>query len=184
MSDDAVRTIVSTPEGDLSFQDYFVRARCVPEVRRLRFAGADGARIAPGIDQALGEAQLRAIIIAPSNPYLSIDPILALAGMRGALRASRVPIIAVSPIIGDAAVKGPTAKIMTELGLTPSPLTVAEHYDRLIDGFVLDARDARLAPRLRVPVQVCDTLMSSLEDRERVAHCVLEFAATLHPRHA
>jgi LPPG:FO 2-phospho-L-lactate transferase len=184
MSDDAVRTIVSTPEGDLSFQDYFVRARCVPAVRRLRFAGADGARIAPGIEQALGEAQLRAIIIAPSNPYLSIDPILALAGMRAALRAARIPIIAVTPIIGDAAVKGPTAKIMAELGLCPSPLTVAEHYDGLIDGFVLDARDARLAPRLRVPVQVCDTLMSSLEDRERVAHCVLEFAATLHPRHA
>jgi LPPG:FO 2-phospho-L-lactate transferase len=153
-------------------------------VRRLRFAGADGARIAPGIEQALGEAQLRAIIIAPSNPYLSIDPILALPGMRRALRAARVPIIAVTPIIGDAAVKGPTAKIMTELGLSPSPLTVVEHYEGLIDGFVLDACDAQVAPRLNLPIRVCDTLMSTLEARERVAHCVLEFAATLHPRHA
>ncbi len=184
MSDDAVRTIVSTPEGELGFQDYFVRARCVPAVRSLRFAGVDEAHIAPGVVQALRDAELRAIVIAPSNPYLSVDPILALPGMRRALRAARVPIVAVTPIIGDAAVKGPTAKIMTELGLGPSPLTVAEHYGGLIDGFVFDACDAGIAPRLDLPNRVCDTLMSTLEDRERVARCVLEFAATLHPQHA
>ena len=179
-----MRTIVSTSEGELGFQDYFVRARCVPAVRSLRLAGVDEAHMAPGIHEALRDAELRAIVIAPSNPYLSIDPILALPGMRRALRAARVPIVAVTPIIGDAAVKGPTAKIMTELGLGPSPLTVAEHYGGLIDGFVFDACDAGIAPRLDLPNRVCDTLMSTLEDRERVARCVLEFAATLHPQHA
>jgi LPPG:FO 2-phospho-L-lactate transferase len=104
--------------------------------------------------------------------------------MHTALRAAGVPIIAVTPIVGDVAVKGPTAKIMTELGLSPSPLTVAEHYDGLIDGFVLDARDVQIATRLSLPTRICDTLMLTLEDRERVARCALELAATLHPRRA
>ncbi len=184
MSDDSVRTIVTTPAGELSFQEYFVRARCLPVVGRLHFAGVDDARVPPGINQVLRDAELRAIVIAPSNPYLSIDPILALPGMRTALRAAGVPIIAVTPIVGDVAIKGPTAKIMTELGLSPSPLTVAEHYDGLLDGFVLDERDARFATRLNVPARMCDTLMLTLEDRERVARCVLELAATAHPRRA
>jgi LPPG:FO 2-phospho-L-lactate transferase len=184
MSDDTVRTIVMTSAGEISFQEYFVRERCLPAVSRLRFAGVEDARISPGINEVLRDAELRAIVIAPSNPYLSIDPILALPGLRTALRAARVPIIAVTPIIGDAAVKGPTAKIMTELGLSPSPLTVVEHYDGLIDGFVLDARDAQIAPRLSLPTRSCDTLMSTLEDRERVARCALELAARLHPRRA
>ncbi|HEY4645617.1 MAG TPA: 2-phospho-L-lactate transferase [Steroidobacteraceae bacterium] len=184
MSDDTVRTIVTTPAGELSFQEYFVRASCLPAVRSLHFAGVDDARIPAGINQVLRDAELRAIVIAPSNPYLSIDPILALPGMRTALRAAGVPIIAVTPIVGGVAVKGPTAKIMTELGLSPSPLAVVEHYDGLIDGFVLDAGDARIAPRLKLPTRLCDTLMSTLEDRERVARCALELAATLHPRRA
>jgi LPPG:FO 2-phospho-L-lactate transferase len=184
MSDDTVRTIVTTPAGELSFQEYFVRARCLPAVGRLHFAGVDDARIPLGISEVLRDAELCAIVIAPSNPYLSIDPILALPGMRTALRAAGVPIIAVTPIVSGVAVKGPTAKIMTELGLSPSPLTVVEHYDGVIDGFVLDARDARIAARLSVPARICDTLMSTLEDRERVARCALELAATLHPRRA
>jgi LPPG:FO 2-phospho-L-lactate transferase len=99
--------------------------------------------------------------------------------MRAALRAAGVPIIAVTPIIGDAAVKGPTAKIMRELGVTPSPLAVVEHYRGLIDGFVLDARDASVAEQIQLPVQTCDTLMLTLDDRERVARCVTEFARRL-----
>jgi LPPG:FO 2-phospho-L-lactate transferase len=183
MSDDAVRTIVTTPAGELGFQEYFVRERCLPAVSRLHFAGVADARISPGIDQALREAGLRAIVIAPSNPYLSIDPILALPGMRATLRAAAAPIIAVTPIVGGVAVKGPTAKIMTELGFSPSPLTVVEHYQGLIDGFVIDTRDAGIAARLDLPSRTCDTLMLSLEDRERVARCALELAATLHARH-
>jgi LPPG:FO 2-phospho-L-lactate transferase len=179
MSDDPVRTVVNTPGGEIGFQDYFVRSRCAPIVTGLRFDGADSARLSTAVTQSLHDEGLRAIIIAPSNPYLSVDPILALPGMRAALSASAVPVIAVTPIIGAAAVKGPTAKIMRELGITPSPLAVIEHYRGLIDGFVLDARDAHLASRIDVPVNVCETLMLTLEDRERVARSALEFATAL-----
>ena len=182
MSDDAVRTIVHTADGgELGFQEYFVRERCVPAVARLRYAAAATARISSAAAQALRDPALRAVVIAPSNPYLSIDPVLALPGMRAALRARGAPVIAVTPLIGDSAVKGPTAKIMRELGLAPSPLTVREHYRGLIDGFVLDERDAALAADMDLPVQVCDTLMRSLEDRERVARCTLELAEKLKP---
>jgi LPPG:FO 2-phospho-L-lactate transferase len=184
MSDDPVRTIVNTPDGEIGFQDYFVRHRCAPLVTGLRFHGAESARVSPDVLQSLQDERLRAIVVAPSNPYLSIDPILAIPGMRAALRAPGVPVIAVTPIIGDAAVKGPTAKIMRELDITPSPLSIVEHYRGLIDGFMLDARDADLAECIDFPVQITPTLMLTLEDRERVARSVLDFAATLEPRGA
>lgn len=179
MTDDPVRTRVSTPHGELAFQEYFVRERCTPVVTALRFCGAERARICEAAAQALAEESLRAILIAPSNPYLSIDPLLAIPGMRAALRAPGVPVIAVSPIIAGEAVKGPTAKIMKELGVAPSPLTVCNHYDGLIDGMVLDERDAEVAPKAGLPVRLCDTLMRSLADRERVARCTLELAEQL-----
>lgn len=179
MSDDRVCTVVGTADGELGFQEYFVRERCAPAVTRLRYAGASSARIASAVADSLQDPALGAIIIAPSNPYLSIDPALAIPGMRAALRARRAPVIAVTPLIGDSAVKGPTAKIMRELGLTPSALTVCEHYRGLIDGFVLDERDAALASRLALPTKVCDTLMHSLADRERVARCSLALAQEL-----
>jgi LPPG:FO 2-phospho-L-lactate transferase len=179
MSDDRVRTRVGTADGELGFQEYFVRERCAPAVTQLRYAGADSARIAGAAAESLQDPALQAILIAPSNPYLSIDPMLAIPGMRAALRARRAPVIAVTPLIGDAAVKGPTAKIMRELGITPSPLAVCEHYRGLIDGFVLDERDAALAARLALPYKACDTLMQSLEDRERVARCALALAQGL-----
>lgn len=180
MSDDPVHTIVLTADGgELGFQEYFVRERCVPAVARLRYAGAERARIPSAAAQSLHDPALRAIVLAPSNPYLSIDPVLAIPGMRGALRAQGAPVIAVTPLIGDAAVKGPTAKIMRELGLAPSPLTVLEHYGDLVDGFVLDERDAALSQDIDVPVRICNTLMRSLEDRERVARCTLELAQEL-----
>jgi len=181
MSDDPVRTLVTTAGGVLGFQEYFVRERCAPAVTRVSFQGAESARVSPAATDAL-EGTLRAIVIAPSNPYLSIDPILAIPGVPAALRAARVPVIAVTPIIGDAAIKGPTAKIMRELGILPSPLSVIEHYQGVIDGFVLDARDAALAGSASLPVQLCDTLMLTLEDRERVARCVVEFADRLATR--
>jgi LPPG:FO 2-phospho-L-lactate transferase len=168
-SDDPIRTMVGTPDGELAFQDYFVRQRCAPLIKSLRFEGADAARISAPLMLALDAPSLRGIIIAPSNPYLSIDPILAIPGMRAQMRRAGVPIVAVSPIIGNQAVKGPTAKIMRELGIEPSPLGVLEHYGDLIDGFVLDQKDASLAGAAGKPVQVCDTLMQTLEDRDRVA---------------
>jgi len=179
MSDDPVRTQVRTPDEELAFQEYFVRERCQPAVTGLRFSGAERARICGAAAQALRQESLRAILIAPSNPYLSIDPALAIPGMRAALRAPGVPVIAVSPIIAGEAVKGPTAKIMKELGLAPSPLTVRAHYDGLIDGMVLDERDAEIASKVGLPVRLCDTLMHSLADRERVARCALELAEEL-----
>ena len=182
MSDDPVRTVVNTPAGEIGFQEYFVRNRCAPIVTGLRFAGAETARLSTAVTQALREDGLRAILIAPSNPYLSVDPILALPGMRAALRGCAVPVIAVTPIIGDAAVKGPTAKIMKELGITPSPLAVIEHYRGLIDGFVLDSRDAHLSDRIDIPVKICDTLMLTLEDRQRVASSALDLATALMAR--
>jgi len=179
MSDSPVSTIVTTPEGELGFQDYFVRRRCAPVVTALSFQGAEGAKVPTAVGELFRDPRLRAVVIAPSNPYLSIDPLLAVPGMRALLRDSGAPVIAVTPLIGDAAVKGPTAKIMRELGITPSPLAIVEHYRGLIDGFVLDSRDAALAQHIDLPVQVCDTLMVSLEDRERVAASVLELAARL-----
>jgi LPPG:FO 2-phospho-L-lactate transferase len=180
MSEDRVRTIVRLAAGgELGFQEYFVRERCVPAITGIRFAGADSARIASAAAASLLDPGLQAIIIAPSNPYLSIDPALALPKMRETLRARGAPVIAVSPIIGGSAVKGPTAKIMQELGQPASTLTVLEHYRGLIDGWVLDERDAALARDIDLPHRICDTLMRSLPDRERVARCALELAREL-----
>ena len=182
MSDDPVRTIVATAGGELGFQEYFVRERCGPAIAAIRYQGADTARIASAAAEALSDPALYAIVIAPSNPYLSIDPVLAVPGMRTALRARGAPVIAVTPIIAGSAVKGPTAKIMRELGLAVSPLTVLEHYRGLIDGFVLDERDAALAGDIELPIRTCNTLMRSLEDRERVARCTLALAEELRAR--
>lgn len=179
MSDDSVRTMVGTPDGELSFQHYFVRERCVPKVTSLRFAGAEQAKPAEAVLRALASPALEAIVIAPSNPYLSIDPILALPGLRAGLRARGVPIVAVTPLIGGEAVKGPTAKIMRELGIEPTPLAVARHYGGLIDGFVLDERDTELASGFELPVHICNTWMKTIEDREALATATLAFAASL-----
>ena len=178
MSDDPVRTRVRTPEGELAFQDYFVRLRCAPRVTAIRFEGAESARPAPAVAAALG-AQPEAIILCPSNPYLSVDPILAVPGMRALLRAAGAPVIAVSPLVAGDAVKGPTAKIMRELGVPLTPAAIARHYAALIDGFVLDRRDGAGAGEFDCPVKVTDTLMKSLEDREHLAREVLAFAAVL-----
>jgi LPPG:FO 2-phospho-L-lactate transferase len=176
MSDDPVRTVVDTDEGTLEFQHYFVRRRCEPVIRAIRYPGATEAQ--PSIP-ALDVAHAEAVIICPSNPYLSIEPILAIPGWRAALEACEAPVIAVSPLIGGAAVKGPTAKIMRELSIDVSPLAIARHYHRIIDGFVLDTVDQALAPRFDVPLLVTNTLMRTLEDKRRLAREVLEFAAGL-----
>jgi LPPG:FO 2-phospho-L-lactate transferase len=178
MSDDPVRTRVHTSEGDLAFQDYFVRLRCAPQVRALSFDGAAVARPAP-LAAACLAAKPRAIILCPSNPYLSIDPVLAVPGMRALLRAAGAPVIAVSPLVGGAAVKGPTAKIMRELGVPLNAAAIARHYAGLIDGFVLDQRDAAVVGEIDCHVRVADTLMNTLEDRERLAREVLGFAGFL-----
>ncbi len=185
MTDAPVRTRVTTEIGELDFQDYFVRRQCQPRVAALRFAGATAAAPTAQVCAALTDPAVDAIIICPSNPYLSIDPILALPGMRELLRQSAAPVIAISPLVGGAAVKGPTAKIMHELGISVSPLAVAQHYGDLLDGFVLDERDAAVESELAtlgLPTYVTDTLMKTLADRQRLARVTLDYAQTLKQR--
>jgi LPPG:FO 2-phospho-L-lactate transferase len=179
MSDDAVRTLVHTDEGTLAFQDYFVRRRAEPRVARLEYAGAASARLSAGFEQALIDPQLAAVVICPSNPHLSIAPLLALADLRRRLAICRVPVVAVSPIIGGEAVKGPAAKLMRELGTEPSALAVARFYEGLIDGFVFDQIDAAQAEaigELGIAPCVASTIMTSAADRTRLAERVLSFA--------
>ncbi|HEX4079074.1 MAG TPA: 2-phospho-L-lactate transferase [Rhizomicrobium sp.] len=176
MSNDPVATRVMTDEGELAFQDYFVRRRCAPAIRSLRFEGADSAKLSDTARAAFAAPNLEAILIAPSNPWLSIDPLLAISELRHALETARCPVIAVTPILDGRAVKGPTAKIMEELGIAVSPLSIAAHYRGYIDGFILDSRDAALAPGFDVPVKIADTLMKTPADCERVARVVLGFA--------
>jgi LPPG:FO 2-phospho-L-lactate transferase len=177
MSDDRVRTRLLTAAGWLDFQDYFVRQRCAPAVREIAFAGADEARPQPEFLAALGDKNLRAVVICPSNPFISVDPILGLPGVREALRASPAPVVAVSPIIGGKAVKGPTAKMMAELGLPVDAAAVARHYGDILDLYVADQTDADELCDLGLPVALTRTLMLSLEDREALARAVLEAAA-------
>lgn len=182
MSDDPVRTIVETADGPLDFQHYFVRERCEPTVTGFRFDGIDTARPQPGFLDALSDPDLAAVIICPSNPFISIDPILALPGIRAALAACPAPKIAVSPIVGGRAIKGPTAKMMSELGMPATAAAVAAHYGDLIDGFVIDQADADITDDLRATglhVHVANTIMESVEDRENLAREVLGLGAKM-----
>jgi LPPG:FO 2-phospho-L-lactate transferase len=182
MTNDAVRTRVDTDTGSLDFQHYFVRDRAEPRVSGLTYSGATTAQPAAGVLKALQDPSAGAIFIAPSNPYLSIDPILAIPLIRDAIRDAASPVVAVSPIVGNAAIKGPTAKIMAELGLEVSALSIARHYRDLLDGFILDTKDRDMAgavESLGVEVTICDTIMTCLDDKVRLARAALDFAAAL-----
>jgi LPPG:FO 2-phospho-L-lactate transferase len=182
MSDDPVRTFVETAAGALAFQHYFVRDQCAPEVTGFEFRGAKTATPSPMALGALADPALDAVVICPSNPFISIDPILAVPGLRGAIEDAAAPVIAVSPIVGGKAIKGPTAKMMLELGVTQSAASIARHYDGLIDGFVLDSEDAASGDEIRalgLDVLTTNTVMQSLEDRVSLAADVLEFATKL-----
>ena len=182
MSDDAVATWVETADGPMSFQHYFVRRRCQPTISRIRFAGIEAARPQPEFLAALAQPRLHSVVICPSNPYFSIDPILAVPGVRAALRACAAPLIAVSPIVGGRALKGPTAKIMAELGVAPAASAVARHYGDMLDGFVIDSADAALADAVRaegIAVHLAATVMRGLEDKMALARTVRDFAGTL-----
>jgi len=174
MSDAPVRTVVHTDEGDLPFQHYFVRRRCEPRLLGVTFTGSEQARPTPQALQAIADAEI--IILCPSNPYVSLDPILSLPGLREALRASPAPCVAVSPIVGGRALKGPAAKMMQEMGLAVSPLTVAEHFRDLLDGIVIDNADAALAAALPLPTLVTDTIMVDATAKARLAAATIAFA--------
>ncbi|MCL4765038.1 MAG: 2-phospho-L-lactate transferase [Hyphomicrobiaceae bacterium] len=182
MSDDRVRTVVDTDRGTLAFQEYFVREQCQPTVRSIRFHGAEGARPSAPVLAALADPELGGIVVCPSNPFLSIDPLLAIPGLRDAVLASGVPVIAVTPIIAGRAVKGPAAKIMRELGLEPDAVSISGHYRGLIDGFVLDACDTGQERQIGVPTLVVNTLMRTLDDKIELARACLGFCERLVAR--
>ena len=179
MTNDRVRTIVLTDRGELAFQHYFVRDRCEPAVSGFRFDGAEQACPVPEILDLLASPELAAIILCPSNPFVSVDPVLSLSGLREAITGSAAPVIAVSPIVGGVAIKGPTAKMMAELGLPVSATAVAEHYRGLVNTFVLDEGDATLAAgieKLGIDVAIAPTIMKTLADRELLARRIIELA--------
>ncbi|MDA0338423.1 MAG: 2-phospho-L-lactate transferase [Proteobacteria bacterium] len=178
MTDDSIATIVETTKGALAFQHYFVRDKCEPKVKGIRFSGAGDARPSEGFRAALADRHVTAIVICPSNPFLSVDPLLAIPGVRKALRDHPAPVVAVSPIVGGRAIKGPTAKMMGELGLDVSATSVAAHYGNLLDGFVVDSEDGEDG-RFAMPTTVMNTIMNTMEDREGLARAVLEFAARI-----
>jgi LPPG:FO 2-phospho-L-lactate transferase len=175
-SDDRVRTKLETDRGRLDFQDYFVRLHCEPVVRHLEFVGAETARPNRDFLAALAVADLRAVVVCPSNPFISIDPILAVPGVRQALRDCRAPVVAVSPIIAGKAVKGPTAKMMKELGLPVDADAVASHYRDFVDVYIADEGDRDVVADLDLPVVLAPTLMVTLADREQLARIVLTAA--------
>ena len=179
MSDDPVRTRVLTADGWLDFQEYFVRRQCAPAVRDFLFAGAETARAQPHALAALERRDLRAIVICPSNPFVSVAPILAVPGVARAIRESSAPVLAVTPIIGGQAIKGPAAKMMAELGLDVSGVAVARRYAGLIDGFVIDRVDPTPDAIEGITFFSAATLMNTVDDRLQLARAVLRAADSL-----
>lgn len=179
MTDERVATWVETQEmGWLPFQEYFVHQQCQPKVVQFRFEGAETAASAQGVVEAIQTADW--VIICPSNPWVSIAPILAVGQIQKILAAKRV--LAVSPIVGGKAIKGPAAKMYQELGIEPSAEAVARHYHPLLQGFVMDEVDRAQVDqvtRMGMRVRVTDTIMRSVDERQRLAEEVLSFCANL-----
>ncbi|MEX2245479.1 MAG: 2-phospho-L-lactate transferase [Dehalococcoidia bacterium] len=174
MSDDRVRTIVETDVGELAFQEYFVKRRTEDAVRAVRFDGIDAARPAPGVIDAIARAD--AVILAPSNPVVSIGPVLGVEGVREALRETHAPVVAVSPIIGGRTVKGPADRMMASLGMTPTAAGVAEAYQDFLDVLVIDEEDRDLAPAVEaagVRAVVAPTIMHGPVEKLALAEVVL-----------
>lgn len=178
MSNEPVRTRVLTDRGRMDFQHYFVREKCEPVVTGFEFEGAAQALINPDTDEWLTSPELTGVILCPSNPYVSIDPILAVPGVREQLIACQAPVIAVSPVVGGAAIKGPTVKMMQELGIPNTADSVASHYADFLDGFVLDIEDSELAAVVEafgLASTVTQTVMKTLDDRINLGRTCLEF---------
>ena len=174
MTNDSTPTWVYTMQGEMPFQEYFVRRQCQPVVNGFRFQGADQASPAPGVLDAIRQADL--VVFCPSNPWVSLDPILSIPGIRSAV-ATR-PVVAVSPIIGGQTVKGPAGKMFAELGIPPSAAAVARHYADILKGFVIDQMDAELVSEIQplgVQTLVTDVIMKTPLDRARLSKEVIDF---------
>jgi LPPG:FO 2-phospho-L-lactate transferase len=182
MTDDRVATLIETPEGTLDFQEYFVAHRHQDHVTGVQFDGISGAQATPAALNALASAE--AIVVCPSNPIVSVGPILALPGMRAALDAVAAPVVAISPIIGGQALKGPAAQMLASLGHEVSALGVARIYGPLVDGLIIDLADEALAPEIEAlgqQVLVTNTVMTNDDDRQQLAQETLEFARSIAP---
>ena len=180
MTDDPLQTVIVTDRGELPFQDYFVRLGCRPRVQSVRFNWVEMARPHPEFAALLNNRELGAVILCPSNPFLSIDPILSLAGVRPGLQSTPAPVIAVSPIVGGKALKGPAAKIMEELDMPANNLSIAAYYRDFLDGLIIDNGDeheAEAIERLGIKVKVTDTVMRSMQDRADLAETTLDFVS-------
>ncbi len=177
VTDDPIATEIIANGAVLPFQRYFVEQRCEPVATGIQFRGAAEARPAPGVIEVIGAPETQAVLIAPSNPYLSIDPILAVPAVREALTSARAPVVAVSPLVQGRAVKGPTAKLMREFGTEVADRSIVDHYAGLIDGILVDrgTPDQGIA----IPYASASTLMNDLDDKMRVAEAALELAAKL-----
>ena len=178
MTNDLVSTVVETREGDLAFQHYFVRDRCLPIVKRFRFEGIKSSVINPSIKEYGEENNKSAVLLAPSNPFVSIDPIIGVPGMTEELVKMKGPKIAISPIINNKAIKGPAAKMMQELGIPSTSIEVTNHYKGLIDAVVIDHADAALSEKIEdmgIKVFVTNTVMHSLKEKITLANECLNF---------
>jgi LPPG:FO 2-phospho-L-lactate transferase len=175
ISDDPIRTVVQSEQGDLAFQHYFVRERCQPAVSGFRFDGIEDAALNPALETYLADCD--GIIICPSNPFVSVAPVIEVAGFLAA--AAHIPTIAVSPIVAGTAIKGPAAKMMQELNIPSSALAVAAHYQDkypgLLDGFVIDESDAGSIEQFTLPTIAAPSIMVSLSDRMALAERCLAF---------
>jgi LPPG:FO 2-phospho-L-lactate transferase len=181
MCDDRIATVVDTVEyGMLNFQEYFVRYRWQPVVKRLEYVGEESAEPATGVIEAIEQADV--IVICPSNPLLSIEPILRVKRIRTALERRQAPCVCVSPIVAGSALKGPAAKLMAELGLQASAVGVATYYGDLIDGFVMDQADHASSQEIRMPVLVSNIVMHDAPDRVRLATELLEWSRSIEVR--
>jgi len=182
MSDDPIATCVETEQGRMDFQTYFVREQCAPKVTGFVFEGQARARLNPAVQDLFTQGEVNAVVVAPSNPYVSIDPILGVPGFREILRGFEGPVIAVSPIVGGQAIKGPTAKMMAELGVPCDVTSIAERYRDFLDGILIDQLDADLLPRVGEMGLACratQTVMTSVEDKEAVARVCQDFMQDL-----
>ena len=175
MCDEKVSTVVQSDQGDLAFQHYFVREQCRPAVSGFRFAGIENSRVTASVQKAVAGMDL--LLVCPSNPFVSVAPILAVNGMREALLARNTPRVVVSPIVGGMAIKGPAAKMMQELDMPVTPVAVASHYRDFATHFVLDSCDAEYSDAIAamgMEVIVCPTVMRSLADRKQLARTLID----------
>ena len=181
-TDDSLKTLVKTPKGILSFQHYFVRDQCRPKILGLKYEGLENAQPCPALEEALESSLLETVVVCPSNPFLSIDPILAVKGVREKLKSCKARVLAVSPIVGGDAVKGPTANNLRDLGFSVSAYTIAKYYSDFIDGFMLDKGDENEISRIEslgMRVGLADTVMTDLQSKIKLAEDVLRFSKTL-----